>query len=418
MPSQSRWFWLLVALVLSASAVGSLFLIVKIYPNRPGKTPTLPQDLYTSSTQSTGASATEQGIGSSVPLREFDPRILLHTGLLHPWGEGKQRVADGRLELEGTFVLRGYPSEGRRLRMVGSGLEQFRLDLWHGSHGVRLERVENGQLRGQRLQNRGAWPIPSVAMLRDARFYRERTLTRIDGPIAFKWGRDAPFSGMDADHFAVRWTGFLHVPREGRHTFYLRSDDGSRLFVNGHPVVDAWTGRAMQWSRGSVFLVRGWHGLVLEYHEATLDAGVHLQWERPGKERSDVPREWTTPAADDSPDWLSRLKPTAVDPFNDPEKQGLLGVYHWGAVKYPPLPIPPTVELLAQVPWPWAASEPFAFDLLHQEGQVVLRRGEGPLLRVPMTRPPTAALLEIHGQLEVLQLLSGDSNFSMGDDAR
>jgi signal transduction histidine kinase len=35
-----------------------------------------------------------------------------------------------------------------------------------------------------------------------------------------------------ADHVGIKFSGFIEVPREGLYTFYLRSDDGSRLFID------------------------------------------------------------------------------------------------------------------------------------------------------------------------------------------
>ena len=33
------------------------------------------------------------------------------------------------------------------------------------------------------------------------------TVTRIDGPIDFDWGKGSPVPGIAADTFSVRWTG-------------------------------------------------------------------------------------------------------------------------------------------------------------------------------------------------------------------
>ncbi len=40
------------------------------------------------------------------------------------------------------------------------------------------------------------------------------------------------------DSFYVRWSDILRIPAEGTYTFYLVSDDGSRLFIDCKKVVD------------------------------------------------------------------------------------------------------------------------------------------------------------------------------------
>jgi signal transduction histidine kinase len=47
-----------------------------------------------------------------------------------------------------------------------------------------------------------------------------------------------------AEHIALRFDGFLKVPRDGLYTFYTTSDDGSQLFVDGPSLRLEKTGRA------------------------------------------------------------------------------------------------------------------------------------------------------------------------------
>src|SRR5262245_50505511 len=62
---------------------------------------------------------------------------------------------------------------------------------------------------------------------------RKPTLRRIDKDINFASTLEA-FPGTKLeDDFYVRWTGILKVPKDGRYKFFLNSDDGSRLFLDG-----------------------------------------------------------------------------------------------------------------------------------------------------------------------------------------
>ena len=76
----------------------------------------------------------------------------------------------------------------------------------------------------------------------------------------------------------------------GLHTFYVRSDDGARLWVNGVLVVDDWTDHASRVSQGTIQLQGGKRYTIrLEYHETTGAAGVRLLWSAPGIKRQVVP---------------------------------------------------------------------------------------------------------------------------------
>src|SRR5262245_7606893 len=57
--------------------------------------------------------------------------------------------------------------------------------------------------------------------------------SRIDPIISFNWQTTAAGPGVGPDNFSVRWTGQV-IPRYSEtYTFYTRSDDGVRLWVNG-----------------------------------------------------------------------------------------------------------------------------------------------------------------------------------------
>jgi glucose/arabinose dehydrogenase len=89
--------------------------------------------------------------------------------------------------------------------------------------------------------------------------------------------------------FLVRWTGLLRCAREGLYSFYLESDDGSRLFVDGALVVDNAAGRDMEQKPDSVLLAAGDRAFRFEYVQRDGPAGVNLQWRPPGGGRQVVP---------------------------------------------------------------------------------------------------------------------------------
>ena len=122
-------------------------------------------------------------------------------------------------------------------------------------------------------------------------YYNNRTLTdpviatRVDAPIDFNWAGAAPGpSGINADNFSTRWTGYVRVTQSGSYRFQTVSDDGVRLYVNGNLVIDRWNDHsATTDTTADIPLVAGnAYTIVLEYYENVGDAVMRLHWRLPG----------------------------------------------------------------------------------------------------------------------------------------
>lgn len=122
-------------------------------------------------------------------------------------------------------------------------------------------------------------------------YFNNRTLTspstasRSDAPIDFTWGSAAPGpSGINADNFSVRWSGYLRVTQSGAYRFQTVSDDGVRLYINGTAIIDRWNDHSSTTdTTGDINLVAGQtYAIVLEFYENAGDAIVQLQWRLPG----------------------------------------------------------------------------------------------------------------------------------------
>lgn len=82
------------------------------------------------------------------------------------------------------------------------------------------------------------------------------------------------------DQFGLVMTGYVKVPEQGAYTFYTRSDDGSKLYINGREVVDNDGNHGAFYRYGTAVLMPGKHELRIEYfdakHEQMLEAGLRL----------------------------------------------------------------------------------------------------------------------------------------------
>ena len=68
---------------------------------------------------------------------------------------------------------------------------------------------------------------------------RVPNLKRIEGTVDQPSTNSKWFDQMlDSDNFAVRWTGFVSIKTTGEYTFYLGSDDGSKMYLNGAMIIN------------------------------------------------------------------------------------------------------------------------------------------------------------------------------------
>ena len=100
------------------------------------------------------------------------------------------------------------------------------------------------------------------------------------------------WSGLDSrflDYWSARHTGIIHIPTAGNWTFYLRSDDGSKLWIDDVEIVDNQGHHGMQERSGTVWLDAGEHELRTEFFEHGGYAGLEFKWEGPGLSKQTVP---------------------------------------------------------------------------------------------------------------------------------
>ncbi|MDD5508767.1 MAG: glycoside hydrolase family 3 C-terminal domain-containing protein [Bacteroidales bacterium] len=105
-------------------------------------------------------------------------------------------------------------------------------------------------------------------------------VTTVDTLISPRWRLKAPFKNVPADHFSVRWTGFLVPPFDGTYEIGFSSDYRGRLYLNDEPVIDDWQVDDW-WEYNKVTLVLTKDKPVairLEYADDTDYAGIGLSW--------------------------------------------------------------------------------------------------------------------------------------------
>ncbi|MCJ7737306.1 MAG: PA14 domain-containing protein [Anaerolineae bacterium] len=104
-------------------------------------------------------------------------------------------------------------------------------------------------------------------------------LIRNDPQIDFVWGDRAPFGGLPADNFSVRWTRTL-LFESGTYRFRAQVDDGVRVYIDGILVIDEWWVGSRREVTIDHSLSAGNHHLRVEYFESSGAASIQFGWEQ------------------------------------------------------------------------------------------------------------------------------------------
>ena len=129
-------------------------------------------------------------------------------------------------------------------------------------------------------------------------------MVRNDSKLSFNWGSGGPASGLQADNFMTRWTGYITVPHTGSYKFGATADDGVRVKLNNgflgaqQTVLDSW-----QYTPNTVWgnpqnLTAGQQiPITVEYFEVSGGASMALSVKGPDGVEQEIPVKWLTPKA-------------------------------------------------------------------------------------------------------------------------
>ena len=118
-----------------------------------------------------------------------------------------------------------------------------------------------------------------------------QSITRLDSTVNFNWGLGSPDPAIREDHFTARWEGEVQAQFSETYTFYLLSDDGARLWVDGRKLIDNWVEQPATEVSGSIKLEAGKkYAIRVEYWESTKDALVSLRWSSESTLKQIIPK--------------------------------------------------------------------------------------------------------------------------------
>lgn len=95
-------------------------------------------------------------------------------------------------------------------------------------------------------------------------------------------------AGKRHNNFGMRFTGFLHIAKPGQYQFWLGSDDGSRLLIDGKEVVNVDGVHPHTEKEGRVSLDVGPHELTVDYFQGGGEWTLTLDYQGQGIKRQSI----------------------------------------------------------------------------------------------------------------------------------
>ncbi|EDM26446.1 beta-glucosidase [Lentisphaera araneosa HTCC2155] len=143
------------------------------------------------------------------------------------------------------------------------------------------------------LQSRAGKKAWDCEFYDNMEFAGTASVSRLDEDVNFNWKHGKPLDEIAHDRFTVRWSTTLQVPESRTYKFFLKSDDGSRLSIDGKQVMGKLDGlvktsHQAQLEKGKEYK------LVVEYKEVSGDAYVYLNWDYQSAEEFEEMKRNTT----------------------------------------------------------------------------------------------------------------------------
>lgn len=112
--------------------------------------------------------------------------------------------------------------------------------------------------------------------------------SHVDPCVNFKWGRRPAWKHGKNSNYSIRWDGYLFAPGDDEYELLTKSDDGVRLYLDNHLLIDNWTTHAETMNRASVDLKRGYHRIKIEYFQKGGPASIRLYWKTKNELRPEI----------------------------------------------------------------------------------------------------------------------------------
>lgn len=122
------------------------------------------------------------------------------------------------------------------------------------------------------------------------------------------------------DAFALRFTGMIQIPKTGKYTFYIASDDGSRVYIDDKLLINNDRLQGMTEQSAAIDLPAGAHPIVVTYFDNGGGDGLEVAWSGPGFGKQKIPADRLTVGGGGETLHDVAIRALAAIPGHDAEK--------------------------------------------------------------------------------------------------
>jgi hypothetical protein len=89
--------------------------------------------------------------------------------------------------------------------------------------------------------------------------------------------------------FSFAYEGYINIPKTGQYTFYVESNDGSRMFIDNYLLINNDGIHAVIEESKPIKLKAGLHAIQLNYFQEGGTNHLKVSWEGPGISKQEIP---------------------------------------------------------------------------------------------------------------------------------
>lgn len=122
---------------------------------------------------------------------------------------------------------------------------------------------------------------------------------RNDTLIDFNWGNNIPTGTAitDDETYSVKWIGKIYIPTSENYTFYVESDDGAMLDIDGIPVIYNWYDYSgANETSSTVNISNGYHDINISFFRNETDfldgAKIKVSWSNESTSEEVIPESY------------------------------------------------------------------------------------------------------------------------------
>ncbi len=232
-----------------------------------------------------------------------------------PYSENGQSVtklpfirSGDRLFMKSTKIELGCDTEGAEIRYTVDGTEPnekselyktpfdiartaiIKMRAYHKDHmpSIKIE------ILVQKADLMDAILISDVAPGLDydyfERFFVQATDMDLVRPLASSITPDFNIKmARSPTYFGLHFQGFVRIPTDGIYTFFLSSNDGSYLYIDGKELIENDGNHGTVEEPGQIALKAGYHAIEVKYMQCGGAKSLNVGWEGPGFTRQEIP---------------------------------------------------------------------------------------------------------------------------------